>query len=141
MAAWIKMSLGTEVGLGPSDFVLYGDPAPPPRKGCGAPPPIFRPCLLWPNGWMDQDGTWHGCGPRSRPYCARWGPCYLPKKGEEPPSFRPISVVAKRLDASRCHLVMEVGLSPGDFVLDGDPAPPKSCTAPASFWSMSIVAK
>jgi len=39
------------------------------------------------------------------------------------PNFRPISIVAKRLDASRCH-GMEVGLSPWDFVLDGDPARP-----------------
>ena len=37
-------------------------------------------------------------------------------------------------------LAMEVGLSPGDFVLDGDPAfPPKRGTAP-SFRPMSIVA-
>ena len=28
MAAWIKMSLGVELGLGPGDFVLDGDPAP-----------------------------------------------------------------------------------------------------------------
>ena len=27
---WIKMSLGTEVGLGLRDIVLDGDPAPPP---------------------------------------------------------------------------------------------------------------
>ena len=26
MAAWIKMSLGMELGLGPGDFVLDGDP-------------------------------------------------------------------------------------------------------------------
>jgi len=58
MAAWIKMSLGMEVGLGPGDFVLHEDPAPAPQKGGGA-PKIFGPCLLWPNGWMDQDGTWH----------------------------------------------------------------------------------
>jgi len=31
------MPLGTEVGLGPGDIVLDGDPAPPP---------IFGPCLL-----------------------------------------------------------------------------------------------
>jgi len=37
MAAWIKMSLGMEVGLGPGDFVLDGDPAPPPQKGGGPP--------------------------------------------------------------------------------------------------------
>jgi len=23
---------------------------------------IFGPCLLWPNGWMDQDATWHEKG-------------------------------------------------------------------------------
>jgi len=37
-------------------------------------------------------------------------------------------------------LGMEVGLSPGDIVLDGDPAPyPKSGGAP-NFWPTSIVA-
>ena len=30
---WIKMKLGTEVGLGPGDIVLDGDPAPPHKKG------------------------------------------------------------------------------------------------------------
>jgi len=34
------MPLGVEVGLGPSDFVLDGDPAPLPKKGA---PPNFRP--------------------------------------------------------------------------------------------------
>jgi len=39
-------------------------------------------------------------------------------------------------------LGMEVGLGPGDFVLDGDPAPPKiKGTAPPNFWSMYVVAK
>jgi len=36
---------------------------------------------------MDQDGTWHGGWPWSRPHCARWGPGPLPKKGAEPPIF------------------------------------------------------
>jgi len=34
---WIKMKLGTEVGLGPGHIVLDGDPAPPPPKGHSAP--------------------------------------------------------------------------------------------------------
>ena len=51
------MPLGMELGLGPGDFVLDGDPAPPPQKGGGA-PQIFGPCSLWPNGWMDEPGTW-----------------------------------------------------------------------------------
>ena len=37
MAAWIKMSLGMEVGLGPSDIVLDRDPAPLPKKGAETP--------------------------------------------------------------------------------------------------------
>jgi len=32
-AGWIKMPLGTEVGIGPGDIVLDGDPAPTPKKG------------------------------------------------------------------------------------------------------------
>jgi len=103
MAEWIKMPLGMEVGLGPGDFVLDGNPASSsPKRGWS--PPISGPCLLWPNGWMDQDGTWHGGGPRSRPHCARCGPSSPPKKG--PPYFRPSSIVAKPLDGSRCHLVL-----------------------------------
>jgi len=40
-AAWIKMPLGTEVGHGPDDIVLYGDPAPPSPKRGAQPPPQF----------------------------------------------------------------------------------------------------
>ena len=37
-------------------------------------------------------------------------------------------------------LGMEAGLGPGDFVLDGDPAPPaKGAQQPSSFRPMSIV--
>jgi len=37
---------------------------------------------------------------------------------------------------------MEVGLGPGDFVYDGDPATTRTEGAPpASFWPMFIVAK
>ena len=43
-AGWIKMPLGTEVGLDPGDIVLHGDPSPP-QKGTQQ-PPLFGPCLL-----------------------------------------------------------------------------------------------
>jgi len=56
-AGWIKMAVGTEVGLSPGDFVLNGDPASSPKTGWR--PPIFGPCLLRPNGCMDQDATWY----------------------------------------------------------------------------------
>jgi len=35
------MALGKEVGLGPGHIVLDGDPAPSPKKGLSAPPPMF----------------------------------------------------------------------------------------------------
>jgi len=74
------MALGVKVDLSPGDFVLDGDPASLPNKVAES--PIFGPCLLWPNGKTDQDGTWHGGGPvsiwhggKSRPRrrCVRWG--------------------------------------------------------------------
>jgi len=41
-AGWIKMPLDTEVGLGPGEIVLDGDPAPPPpRKRTSSLPPHF----------------------------------------------------------------------------------------------------
>ena len=50
-ARWIKMPLGTEVGLGPGHTVLDGDPAPQPNGGT-APPPIFaHVCCGQPAGW------------------------------------------------------------------------------------------
>ena len=39
--------------------------------------------VLWPNGWMDQDETWHAGRPVSRPHCVRWGPS-PPQRGAVP---------------------------------------------------------
>jgi len=141
-AVLIKMALVMKVGLGSSPIVLAGDPALLPQN----PPPIFgsfllwsngwmhqdatgyggrrqprrlcvrwrpRPlliygrCLLWPNGCIDQDATWYGSRPRPTEHCVRWGPSSpLPKRGPSPlPNFRSMFIVAKRLGASRCHLV------------------------------------
>jgi len=62
------MPLGNEVCLGPGDIALDGNPAPTKN---GAQPPIFGPCVLWPNGWMGQDATWYGGRPGLRRYCVR----------------------------------------------------------------------
>ena len=97
-ARWIKMPLGMELGLRPGHIVLDGNPAPPKRGTT----PNFGPRLLWPNGWMDQDATWYGGKPRLRPHC--YMGTQLPQ-GAQSPNFRPMPVVAKRLDGSRCHLV------------------------------------
>ena len=123
-AVWIKMPLGTEVGLGPDDIVLDGDPAPPSPKRGHNPSPIFGPCLLWPNCWMDQGGTWHGGGPLSRPHCARWGISSSPPKRGQSPQFSAHFYCRQTAVWIKMALGMEVGLSPGDFVLDGDSASP-----------------
>ena len=59
--------------------------------------------VLWPNGWMDQDETWHGGRPWPRPHCVRWGSSSPPQRGTL--YFWLMSVVAKRLVGSRCRLV------------------------------------
>jgi len=59
MVAWIKMPLGTEVGLGPSHTVRWG-----PTALKGVQTPIFGPRLLWPNSWMEQDVTSYGSRPQ-----------------------------------------------------------------------------
>ena len=81
MAGYIRIPLGTEVGLSPGDIVLDGDPAPQP------PHPIFGPFLLQQNGWMDQDVTWYRGRPWPRRLCVRWGPSCFPLKGAQSPSF------------------------------------------------------
>jgi len=84
--AWIKTKLGTAVGLGPGHIVLDGDPAPSPKRGTAV-PTIFGPCLLWPNGWMDQDATWYGGRLRPWPHCVRWETQLPPSKGAQPLIF------------------------------------------------------
>jgi len=78
------MALGMEVRLGPGHIVLDGDPVPL-QKSSRAASPIFGPFLLWPNGWMHQDGTWYWGRPQPRRLCVRWGPSSpSPKRGRSP---------------------------------------------------------
>jgi len=44
-AAWIKMALGMEVGLGLGHIVLWGPSSPSPRKGRSS-PLLFGPCYI-----------------------------------------------------------------------------------------------
>ena len=69
-AGWTKMALAMEVSLGPVNFVLDGIALP--LKGIH--PPVFGPCLLWPNGWTDEDATRYRSRPQPRPHCNRRGP-------------------------------------------------------------------
>ena len=59
------MPLGMEVGLSPGDFVLDGDPAPPPQKG-GHSPPQFSAhmCCAQMAAWIKMSlGMDVGFGP------------------------------------------------------------------------------
>ena len=93
-AGWTKMPLGMEVGLGPGDFVLNGDPATPEKRAHS----------LTPNFW-------------------------------------PMSIVVKRLDGRRRHVIgTEVDLGPGHIILDWVSALRERGTAAPCFRPMSIVA-
>ena len=61
--------------------------------------------VLWPNGWMDQNETWHGGRPRPMQLSAH-------------------VYCAQAAGWIKMPLGTEVGLDLGDIVLDGDPAPP-----------------
>jgi len=119
-----------EVGLSPGDFVLDGDVATllpgPQKKGDTAPAPIFGTCLLWPNGWMDQDATWCGGRPQPRRHCARWGASSpLPKRGHTC-QFLAHVYCGQTAGWMKMSLGVEIGFGPGDVVLDGGPGtPPK----------------
>jgi len=75
-------------GLGICDIVFDVDPATL-RKSAHPPSAICGPCLLWPNGWMDEDAAWYGSRPRPRPHCTRRGPSSREKGTAAPPLFGP----------------------------------------------------
>ena len=107
--------------------------SPLPINGTEPPSPIFGPCLLWPNGWMDQDGTWHGDRPLHGPHWARWGPPSYPRqKRGQSPQFSAHFYCGQTAGCIKMPLGMEVGLSPGDVMLDGVAAlpPPKRAQPP-----------
>jgi len=105
------MPLGMEVGLGLRDIVFDVDPATPRKKGHSHSHPIFGPCVLWPNGWMDEYAAWYGSRPRLRPHCTRRVPA--PAKGaQQPHYFQSMSIVATVAHLSYCwalvaHLTAE----------------------------------
>jgi len=98
---------------------------------------------LWPNGWTDQDETWRAGTPRPWPHCVRWGPSSTSPKGAHPsPIFGPY-LLRQTVRWMKLVLGMVVGLSPGDFLLDGDPASShKRGQSPLpNFRLISVVAK
>ena len=80
-----------------------------PLKGAQ---PVFRSCLLWSNGWMEEDATWYGSRPRPKPHCTRRGPSSLAKCHSSPtPSFRPMSIVAAVAHLSYCWALVNDSLT------------------------------
>jgi len=70
---WVKMTLGMEVGLGPSHIVLDGDQLSP-KKGVQQ-PPNFGPCVLWPNscmGHVEIARTWSQTGSKPNSVTLSW---------------------------------------------------------------------
>jgi len=99
---WIKMKLGTQVGLGPAHIVLDGDPALSP-KGAQRIFLAHTSCGQMA-GWIKMPlGREVGLDPSD--ICVRWGPSSPSQKWTEPNNFRPMFIVAKQLDESRYHLV------------------------------------
>ena len=74
---------------------------------------------------MDQDETWHGGRPRPRPHCVRWDPPPLSPQNGHGPQFSAHVRYGQTGGWIKMPLGMEVGLGPGDIVLDGDPAAPQ----------------
>jgi len=98
--------------------------------------------VLWPNSRTDEDETWHGGRPQPRPHCVREGSnsSPLPKKGHSN-QFLAHVCCGQTARWIKMPSGMQVGLSPGNIVLDGDPAPPwKGAQQPPTFQTMSIVA-
>jgi len=60
--------------------------------------------VLWPNGWTDKDETQHAGRPRPGHIVLDGDPGPSPQRSTAT-NFQPISVVAKWLHESRCHLV------------------------------------
>jgi len=87
---------------------------------------------------MDQDTTWYGGMPRPRRHCVRWAPTSPMERGTAAPL---LCAVFGRVCCGQTAAWIkippgtEVGLGPGDIVLDGDPAPPmeRSTAAPNHF--------
>jgi len=85
-----------------------------------------------------------GLGPD---HSVRWGPSSpSPKRGQSPlPNFRPMSIVAKRLDESKWHLAWRIGGGPWSrpHCARWGPSslPQKGRSPPPNFRPISIVAK
>jgi len=94
----IKVKLDMQVGLGPGHIVLGGDRAPPPLKGHSPPPCSAHICCGQMAAWIKMSlGMALGLGLGD--FVLDGTPLPPPQRGgADPPNFRPMFIVAKRLD-------------------------------------------
>ena len=95
------MNLGMQVGLSPGHTVLDGDPPPLPQRGT-APQFSAHICCRQMAAWIKMPLRMEVQG--SSDFVFDGDPAPPTQKGAEPPNFRPMFIVAKRLDGSRWHL-------------------------------------
>ena len=91
--------------------------------------PVLDVGVLWPNGGMDQDETRQAVG-LSRGHIVLYG-TQLPIPNGHSPQFSAHICCGQMAGWIKMPLDMEEGLGPGDFVLDGDPAPCLLYTSPS----------
>ena len=95
MVGWIKMKPDMQVGLGPGDFLLYGDwgPSSPPTKKA-QPPSNFRPMSICGQtaGWMKTPLGME----------VDLGPGHIVLDGDPAPSFQPMPIVTTVTHLSYC---------------------------------------
>ena len=98
------MPLGIELGLGPGDFVLDGDPAPPPQKG-GRAPQKFSAHVYCDQtaGWMKLVLGMVGLSPGE--FVLDGDPAPFPKSGRAP------SLIL-RVEVENLEIGPEVGALP-----------------------------
>ena len=88
------------------------------------PPPIFGQCPLWPTAGLSMMLLGMEVGIGSGDFVFDGDTASSRKRAQPPPNFWPMSIVPKRLDGSRCHLVRKYTRPMPHCVIDGDPAPP-----------------
>ena len=97
--------------------------------------------VLWPNGWIDEDETWHGGRPGAGHIVLDEDPAPRPPKAHSPlPQFSTHVCCGQTAGWIKVPLGKEVGLGLGDIVLDGAQLSHKkghSHPTP-NFWPMSV---
>ena len=90
-----------ELELGPGDFVLDGDPAPLPKGGGAGQSPQFS-TQVYCGQTTERMKLVIGMevGLSTGDFVLDGDPAPPPKKGQSPHNFRPMFIVAKRLDGS-----------------------------------------